>query len=158
DRRCPGDVVDAAGTLQRALLRRVVVEVEAAALRAASFPAASPLLGRLELERLEQGFAGLWRRRVGADALEALERELGRDFGMVGDQRLVLDVDDQQLVAESLGVLEVDARRGLAPLDRDPLAAEALLPEVERLLRSDSPDDRVDFAGAGAAPRNAREL
>ena len=36
--------------------------------------------------------------RVRAHALEALQRELARDLGMVGDERLVGDVRDHELV------------------------------------------------------------
>ena len=65
-----------------------VVSVEAAALLAAHLPGI--LILRIELERpLEEGSAGLGIVGVRADALEALERELGRDLRVVGDQGLV---------------------------------------------------------------------
>ena len=38
--------------------------------------------------------------------MEALERVLGRDLGVLGAERLVRDVDHRQLVLESLGVAE----------------------------------------------------
>ena len=81
-------MVDAAGALQRALRRRLVVEVAAAALVAARLPAA---VHRLELERLEQDPAGLGGGAVGADGVEAPQGQVGRDLGVVGDQRLVWD-------------------------------------------------------------------
>ena len=49
-------------------------------------------------------------------------------------------------------------RRVAAALGRDALGAEALRPEVERLLRGDAPDDAVDHAGARAARDRARVL
>ena len=42
--------------------------------------------------------------RVRAHALEALQRELARDLRMVGDQRLVGHVRDDELVLEPLRV------------------------------------------------------
>ena len=86
--------------------RRLVVDVEPAALLAARLPAVA---GALELERLEQAGAGLGRGAVGARGVEALQRQLGRDLGMLGDQRRVGDLDDEQLVIEALGVGEAQA-------------------------------------------------
>ena len=144
-------MVDAAGALQRALGRRLVVEVEAAPRLAARLPA---LAGRLELERLEQApRAGLRRGAVGAHRVEALQRELGRDLGVIGDQRLVGDIDDEQLVVEPLRVGE-DEALALA-LGLDPGGGEPLRPEVERVRGGDAPDDPVDHPGAGPAQRRA---
>ena len=63
---------------------------------------------------------------------------------MVGDQRLVAGVVDDELEREPLRV--VDQHRAVAPL-----AAGALGPEVERLLRGDAEDDAVHHPVAGAA-------
>ena len=101
-------MVDGPRALQSALGGRLVEEIDAAALGATRLPASSTLLGRLELERLEQSLARVGGRRVGADAVEALQRDLLRHFGVIGDQRLVIDVDDEQLVDQALGVGEVD--------------------------------------------------
>ena len=97
-------MVDAAGALQRALRRRLVVEVEAAALLAARLPAA-PSTGS-NSSASSRPAAGVGRGAVGADRVEALQRQLGRDLGVVGDQRLVGDLDHEQLVLEALGVGE----------------------------------------------------
>ncbi len=70
---------------------------------------------------------------------------------MVGDQRLVRDGCDDELVPEALGIREADDV-ALA------LAAGARGPEVERVGRSDAPDDGVHHPGAGAAGRGARVL
>jgi hypothetical protein len=63
---------------------------------------AAAQLGHIVLARLgahqplEQGGRGLWCRAVGAHSLEALEREVRGDLGMLGDQPLVTaSVDDQ---------------------------------------------------------------
>ena len=88
--------------------------------------------------------------------MEAAQGDLLRHLRVVGDQRLVVDLDDQQLVLEALGVGE-DQAVALAPR-LGPLVGEPLLPEVERLVRADPPDDPVHVAGAGAAGRHAREL
>ena len=70
---------------------------------------------------------------------------------MVGDQRLVAGVVDDELEREPLRV--VDQHRAEAAL-----AARALGPEVERLLRGDAEDDPVHHPVAGAAARRARVL
>ncbi len=62
--------------------------------------------------------------------MKALQRLLGRDLRVLGDQRRVGDVDDGQLVVEALGVGE--AQVALA-LGLDPVRRQALGPEVERL-------------------------
>ena len=91
-----------------AALVALVVEVEAAALLAARLPAR--LAVRLELERLLEEAAALLRVvRVGADAVEALQRELLRHLGMVGDQRLVRALAGDQRVPQALGVAEREA-------------------------------------------------
>ena len=43
---------------------------------------------------------------VGANALEALQRVLARDLGMVRDERRVADVRDNELVLQPLGIRE----------------------------------------------------
>ena len=122
-------MVDGTGALQRPLGRRLVVEEEPAALVAARLPLA--LLGRLELERFEQGAVGVGGGRVGAHRVEALQRQLGRDLGVVGDQRWVGDVDDEQLVDQALGVGEAD--RG------EPAPRSAVMPlSASRLTQKSS--------------------
>ena len=131
-------MVDAPRSLQAALGRGLVVEVEAAALLAARFPAT---VHPLELERLEQTLARLRRRGVGAHRVEALQRQLARHLGVVGDQRLVGHVDDQQLVVEPLGIGEDEAVA--VALGLDAVGAQALGPEVEGRSGGDPPDDPV---------------
>ncbi len=106
----------------------------------------------VEGERLlERRAARLRVARERADAVEALERELPRDLWMVSDERRVVRLDDRQLVLETFGIGE--AEEPLAAL-----ASDALLPEVERVGRGDSPDDAVHHAGAGASGRCVRIL
>ena len=70
---------------------------------------------------------------------------------MVGGERLVGNVRDDELVGEPLRVGEADDVA--VPLDAEPGR-----PEVERLRRADAPDDRVHHPRAGAAGRGARVL
>src|SRR6266540_5779484 len=103
----------------------------------------------LEAERaLEEPTARLRFGCIGAHALKALERELGRDLGMLGHEGLVLGLDDGELEPEALGVGE--GQSPLFPRGGDSLGPEALLPEVERVRRSDAPDDPVHHARPGA--------
>ena len=125
------------------LLGRRVVRVEAAALLAARLPRVeSPTGSNASVSSSAARLASGSRKR--AHAVEALERELLRDLGMVGDERRVLRLDDGQLVLETLGIGE--AEEALAAL-----SADALLPEVEGVGRGDAPDDAVHHACAGAA-------
>src|SRR5439155_25520870 len=146
----PGDVMHGARTAGAALVGAVVA-VERAALLAADLPGG--LAVRRELERLLQEVAALLRvEGVGANGVESLQRDLAGHLRVVGDQRLVARLDEQELVPEALGIRKQE--RGVAALGRDTLGAEALLPKGERVLRGDAPGDAVDHAGArGAAPR-----
>src|SRR3954454_2532850 len=83
----------------------LVEEVEAAAMLAPHFPARFAVW--LELERpLEKPAALLRGVGVGANAVEALQRELLRHLGMVGNQRLVRALAGDQRVAQALGIAE----------------------------------------------------
>ena len=132
-----------------------VVEVEAAAL---SPRASQPSSTRLELERSSSSRAlASGARAVGAHRVEALQRQLGRHLGVVGDQRLVGDVDDEQLVVEPLGVGEAQAlarrartRRRGAP-SRSAQKSSASLEPTRQTIRWTIP-------GPGPARRHAREL
>jgi hypothetical protein len=150
----PRDVVNGAGRLHAAVGGRLVVYVEPAAPLAARLPA---LVAGGESERLlEVGAAALRVGGVGAHRVEALERQLGRDLRVLGCQRLVVDVGDEQLVLEPLVVGEPEliavALRLVA------CVAEALRPEVERVARCDPPVDPVHHSRACAADGHAREL
>ena len=70
---------------------------------------------------------------------------------MVGDERLVGHVRDDELVLQPFGVGEDEG----VPHALD---AEALGPEVESLHGADAPDDRVDHPRTGAAGHGARIL
>ena len=85
--------------------------------------------------------------------VEALERQLAGDLGMVGDQRLVGHLGDDERVLEALGVGEDEA--AVRPRARGAGLVEALLPEVERLARCDAPADPVDHPRAGPAEARA---
>ena len=67
---------------------------------------------------------------------------------MPSDQRLVAAVVDHELEREALRILE-DERAVVA------LAADALLPEVERLVRRDAERDAVHHPGTRASARRA---
>ena len=62
--------------------------------------------------------------------MEALERVLGRDLGVLGDQRLVAHVEYAELVVEALGIAEQQALAVALDLDS---SAEPPGPEVERV-------------------------
>ena len=97
-------------------------------------PARQPAL---EAERLEE------RRRlvpVRANALEALQRQLTRDLGMVGDQRHVRRRRDHEVVSQPVRVRERN----------EPTRSRQ---NSTRLLRADPPDDGVDHPGARPALR-----
>ena len=95
-------------------------------------------------------------RGVGAYAVEALQRELGGDLGVLGDQRCVGARAHGELVAQALGIGEAQAIAHA--LVRDALGAEALRPEAQRLLGGDARDDPVHHPGARAARDGARVL
>src|SRR6201746_1197666 len=133
--------------------RTVCREVAAAALLAAGFPGVAVTL---ELERFQQGGAGVGSPAVGADRVEALQGELGRNLGVLGGQRRIGDVDDEQLVVETLRVGEDEA--GPVALGIDPPGTETLLPEGQRGLGGDAPDDAVDHPRPGPARGHAGVL
>ena len=119
----PRDVVHDARALAAALGGR----------RVERDPAAAPVAAQLEpilvadaasahqlLEHLRRsGGVGA----VGADALEAAQRELGGNLGVHGDQRRVVGGVGDQLVREALGVGEPKA--GRIALERDALCGRA---------------------------------
>ena len=151
--RGPGDVVHGAGPADARAFRRSVVLVEAAASPAASLPCC-PRAG-LELEcSLEELSAARRVRREGANAVEPLQRELRRHFRVLGDQWLVMGLDDCELVPEPLRVDE----REPPVVAGENMVVEPLLPEAEGVLGGDAPADGVDHAGAGAALVCARVL
>src|SRR5207302_4313913 len=94
--------------------------------------------------------------RVGADAVESLQRELGRNLGVLGDERLVARVDGCQLASHSFEVFEANPIADALVLD--PFPAESVGPEVEGVRRGDAPRDRVDHSRAGRPPRRVRIL
>ena len=100
---------------------------------------------RSKLERVEERpGAHLGVARVRPHALEALQRNRRWNLRVVGDQRLVGDVRDHELVLQPLRICEADD----IPVTLD---AEAVGPEVERLGRRHAPHDGVDEARAGTA-------
>src|SRR5207247_9879781 len=101
-RRGPGDVVHGAGASEAGGLGRLLVPDPAAACRVARLP---PAVLLLEAERRQELGARL---TVGADALEALQRDLPRDLGVSRHERLVFDVRDDELVREPLRVVEAE--------------------------------------------------
>src|SRR3954451_2906950 len=121
--------MDTARPLQPPLAGRRVESVEPAPAVAPGLPA---VFARLEAEGfLEQLPARLRIARIGTGAVEALQRDLGGDVRLLGDQRLIVDVTHPQLVPETLRIRE--SQRLAIAADLDPLALEALGPEVDCL-------------------------
>src|SRR5439155_923468 len=86
----------------RRLAQHRVVDVEAPAALAARLPA---LTAPFEAESLpEQNGAAIGVAGIGPYAVEALERQLPRDLGVAGRQRLVAARVDHELVVEALRV------------------------------------------------------
>ncbi len=154
DRRAPRDVVHRPRALAATLGRRRVVGDERPARVATQLPA--PVAQRVGAEQLlEHRCAVLGGRTVGAHALKATQGELVRDLGVLGDHRLVARAHDQ-LVPEALGVGEPQPT--VLALRRHALVAQPSLPEAQRVVGGDAPDDPVDHPGAGAAGDGARVL
>ena len=154
DRRGPGDVVNGAGAGDPALGGRRVVGIGGATLVPAHLPALGAACEAQGL--LEERAAALGRGRVGADAVEALERELGRNLRVIGDEGLVVGLGDDELEPHPFRVAEAQA--GRVPLHLDPVRSEPLRPELERLGRGDPPGDPVDHPGARAPGNRSRIL
>src|SRR5437588_4260479 len=151
-RRCPGDVVDRAGAAP-APGGRPVIGIE----RAAAFTpyvVAVRARGSKPERPLEEGPAPFRVGAVGANAVEALDRQPGRNLGMPGNQRGVAGLDDAQLEPEPLGIIETATVA--FPRGAHALAAPPLLPEAERLGRSKAPHDAVHHSRAGPAALDPR--
>ena len=141
----------------RARRGRRVVGVEPAAL-ARRATSQVVVAARLEAERaLEQRAAALGVGREGADAVEALERELGGDLGVLGDERRVRRSRRPRARARGPPGRRSETRPARR-VDAIALAGEPLLPEVERLVGADAADDRVHHPGARPAAPRARVL
>src|SRR5262249_14462803 len=110
----------------------------------------------VEAEDLFEEVAARARVGVGAHTVEALEREVARDFRMIGDERFVVRLDDGQLEVEPLRVAE--AQTALAAFAVDALARQAVAPELDRILGGHSEDDAVHHAATGAAGTGLRIL
>ena len=95
-------------------------------------------------------------RRKRSHAVEALQGVLGGDLGMLGDERCVLDRRDGEVVAQPLGVLEGDTR--LVAREHVGLRSEPLEPEVERVVRGQSPADGVHHPRPRPPAPDARVL
>ena len=65
---------------------------------------------------------------------------------MVGGQELVVGLDDGELEAEPLRILE--AKASVLARRLDAAGPKPLFPEVQRPLRGNPPRDRVDHPGA----------
>jgi hypothetical protein len=152
--RRPCDVVDGPGARGAALLRRLVVAQERVALVAAQRPFRAAVVA--EAQRLQKRRAGVGPRRVGAHAVEAQQRVLGRHVGRAGGQRSVVGGHRVQLVAQALEVGE--GQRVAVALGGDALVAQARRPEGERVGGGHAPLDGVDHPRAGVARRCAGEL
>src|SRR5437764_5087047 len=69
---------------------------------------------------------------------------------MVGDQRLVVNGGDGELVLEALWISEEERIPALGPARLDAVLAKPLGPEVERVAGGDAPHDPMDHPVAGA--------
>ena len=118
--------MDGSGARLARSRRRLVDEVEAAAPLAARLPAA---VDRLEAETaLEQVASSGRPRYVRAHAVRALEGQIARHLGVIGDERLVGYLDGQQLVLEALRVGKDEGAvlaAGLGALPCQPIGPEA---------------------------------
>ncbi len=142
--------MDGAGALHAARVGRGVVGPAEPALGAVK-----QVLAVLEAEAQDLGEQALLDAGVlgiGAGALDAEDRVLGRDLGVGGAERRVAELRHHELEAEPVVVDEAQAALGAGA------AAEPLLPEVERRLGSDSELERVDHPGAGATACRAGDL
>ena len=77
---------------------------------------------------------------------------------MLGDQGLVVDRGDEELVLEALGVAEAQRLGAVRALRIHSGVRQPPAPEVERVRRGNTPDDPVDHPGAGPPHRQARVL
>src|SRR5213592_1863016 len=146
--------MDAAGALLRALPRRLVIEIETATILSPRLP---PVLANcLELKGFEQATARTWRAAVGANGVEAAQREVRRHFRVLGDQRLVGNLDHGELVSEPLRIGESQAFP--VTLHIGSSSPTPLLPEIERCFRCNSPNDPMHITRAGLARRHTGEL
>src|SRR5512132_709957 len=136
-----------AGARNACFLRGLVVRVPGAAVLAAHLP--DRVTVRIERERLLEELAARPRIGVGPDAVEPLEGELARNLRVVGDQRVVRRRHHRELELEAFRILE--AKAPLVAVDRDALAGEAVVPELNRILGGDAEDDPVDHPAAGSA-------
>src|SRR5205807_674458 len=146
-RRCPGNVVHRA-VAAPSPGGRPVIGIERATLFTLDV---EPVRARgPKPERaLEEGPAPLRVRAVGANAVEALDRQPGRNLGMPGDERGVAGLDDAQLEPEPLRILKAEAVP--VPRGAHALTAQPLLPEAQRLGRGKAPHDPVHHPRAGPA-------
>ena len=150
----PGDVVDGAGAGDAGFLRRLVVRVPGAALRAADLP--HGIAVRVERERLLEKLSARARIRVRAHAVEALQGKLARYLRMSGDERLVVCLDDRELQCKSLRIGEAEV--AFVALELDPLSGQTVVPELDRVLGGDAEDDPVHHPAAGSALGGVRVL
>src|SRR5207248_11589412 len=100
----------------------------------------------LEPERSHEVVA---RAAVRPHSLEALQRQLPRNLGMVRHQWLVADVRDDELMLQPLRIRKTE--RLAVGLDLVTLRAQPARPELERVGRADPPDDGVDHPVPGLA-------
>ena len=149
-RRRPRNVVDCARAGDAGHVRRLGVLDPAATRLGARVPAA---VLPLEPERAHEVVV---RPAVGAHSLEALQRQLPRNLGMVRHERLVADLRDDELVRQPLWILE--AERLAVGLDLVALRAQPARPELEGGRRADPPDDGVDHPIPSLAGQRVRIL
>ena len=155
-RRRPRDVVHRSGAAEAALGRRLVVGVETAARGAARLPGV--VARGDEPERLlEERTARVGRGGVRANGVEPLERVLGRNLGMLGEERRVVDGGRRRAGGgaprDPSNVTPTSSR-----VDGVGLRGEPALPEVERSVRADAPLHGVHHPRARAPAPDARVL
>ena len=126
---------------------------------AALCAACLPVVGRERGEAEHAGDQRLAGGRVGhlcAHGLEPLQRVRRGHLQVGGVSGASGDGAHGELVAHPLGIGE--AQHPSRPLGGDALAAEALLPEVERLLGGDPMHDRGHHPRSGVSRLRARVL
>ncbi len=157
-RRGPGHVVHGAAPGPAGLRRRRVV---GDGCRHGARPAPpSPRRPASNSRRLEQPAARLRIGGVGAHGVEALQRHLGRDVGVLGHQRGVVGGVHDQLVRQALGVGEAQAGRRCAcvstpsPSRRSAQKSSASLDPTRETTRWTMPSP----ACPGAAPGYSKKV
>ena len=153
----PCDVVHSAGTRYPGASGRRVIDPAEVALLAVEAVGAVAEVGEPELLG-QQALVGAddARRGVGPRGLDPEDRMLGWDVRVLGPERRVAVIGDDEHEREA--VIVVEPQPALLAHRLEPAGTQALLPERERVLGADAELDPVDHSRTGVAARRAGEL